>query len=128
MLWLFHLQSINGENIIGLVRDEARPDVKAKSIWRNRKSPSLIFVLKKTTANSHYRHHQPKILEIRERKKSQYNHRVINIEHGTFTPLVFSISLTTNIWLKRSLIKQMKDLCLFSSQLLDLFLLTSVFT
>ena len=26
------------------------------------------------------------------RKKSEYNHRIMNVEHGTFTPLVFSIN------------------------------------
>ena len=27
-----------------------------------------------------------------QEKKRQYNHRIMNIEHGTFTPLVFSVS------------------------------------
>ena len=34
-----------------------------------------------------------KIFDRHEKeKKRQYNHRVINIEHGTFTPLVFSVN------------------------------------
>ena len=34
-----------------------------------------------------------KTLERHEReKKRHYNHRIMNIEHGTFTPLVFSVT------------------------------------
>ena len=29
---------------------------------------------------------------MKEKKKRQYNNRIMNVEHGTFTPLVFSVN------------------------------------
>ena len=45
----------------------------------------------------------------KKKKKREYNRRIMNIEHGTFTPLVFSVSgvlvknvlCFTNLWLKK---------------------------
>ena len=49
------------------------------------------------------------LLRHEKEKKREYNRRIMNIEHGTFTPLVFSVSgvlvknvlCFTNLWLKK---------------------------
>ena len=48
-----------------------------------------------TNTNSQSQKHQTteRVLEKKEsKKKRQYNNRIMNIEHGTFTPLVFSVT------------------------------------
>ena len=76
------------------VDDGARLDIKAQNFWDNSKSATYFDVrvfnphaasnCKSTTAAC-YRKHE---LE----KKRQYERRVIDVEHGTFTPLIFSSS------------------------------------
>ena len=86
------LQPLNGEQIPGLTGDEVRPDIRARGVWRN--GQNAYFDIRVTNTNAEAQKHiEPmKILEKHEKeKKRQYNARIMNIEHGTFTPLVFSV-------------------------------------
>lgn len=76
------------------VEDEARLDVKAQEFWDRSKSSAFFDVRVfnsyapsncKSTAAACYRRHE---LE----KRRMYERRVIDVEHGSFTPLVFSTS------------------------------------
>ena len=73
--------------------DNAKPDIRARGVWRN--GQNAYFDVRITNTNSPSQKHLSfeKILEKHEKeKKRQYNDRVMNIEHGTFTPLVFSVN------------------------------------
>ena len=44
------LQSINGENVTGLTGDEAKPDVRARGVWRP--GQNAFFDIRVTNTNS----------------------------------------------------------------------------
>ena len=87
------LQPVNGEQVVGLTGDEARPDVRARGVWRN--GQNAYFDIRVTNTSSNSQRDQPieKVLKKHEaEKKRQYNDRIMNIEHGTFTPLIFALN------------------------------------
>ena len=87
------LQPLEGEIVHGLDGLNAKPDVRARGFWRE--GQNAFFDIRITNTNSEYQRHlsSEKIFAKHEKeKKRQYNHRIMNIEHGTFTPLVFSVS------------------------------------
>ena len=87
------LQAMDGEGINGLTGDNTKPYIRARGVWRN--GQNAYFDVRITNTNSPSQKHltSEKILEKHEKeKKRQYNDRVMNIEHGTFTPLVFSVN------------------------------------
>ena len=87
------LQPVEGELIDGLAGENARPDIRARGVWRP--GQNAFFDVRVTNTNSKYQVETStmKCLEKHEKeKKRQYNNRIMNIEHGTFTPLVFSIT------------------------------------
>ena len=71
--------------------DDARVDVSARGFWTRGKrvyvDVKIFNPLAKTYMNSslHAAHRSNE-----QQKKRNYNQRIINVEHGTFTPLVFS--------------------------------------
>ena len=73
--------------------DEARLDIRARGFWRSGQSAFFDIRVTNTNADSAralsssqiYRRHK-------QEKKRKYNDRVMNIEQGTFTPLVYSTS------------------------------------
>ena len=72
--------------------DEARLDVRARGFWRNgqnaffdvRVTNPSSESLKNTTINN-------VLLKNEREKKRKYNSRIMDIEQGTFTPLVFTV-------------------------------------
>ena len=89
------LQPINGETFATQVAkgDEARLDIRARGFFRH--AQSNYFDIRVTNTNSPSQINKPieKIFKCHEQeKKRKYNERVMNVEHGTFTPLVFSIN------------------------------------
>ena len=67
-----HLQTINGENINGLNGDNARPGLRARSVWQNEQNAFFDITNTNTSANSH--HLSPtKILERHEKEKENTN-------------------------------------------------------
>ena len=88
------LQPIHGEQIDGLTGDNARPDIRARGVWRQGQNAYFDVRITNTNAVSQCHLTSKRILEKHEKeKKRQYNSRIMNIEqHGTFTPLVFSVN------------------------------------
>ena len=87
------LQPLAGEIVNGLDGDNARPDIRAKGVWRPGQNAYFDIRVSNTNAES-YRHLKTEtVLQKQEReKKRNYNQRIMNVEHGTFTPLVFSVT------------------------------------
>ena len=87
------LQPVNGELINGLDGENAKPDVRARGVWRAGQNAFFDVRITNTNCQSQTKTPTMKTLEKHEReKKRHYNHRIMNIEHGTFTPLVFSVT------------------------------------
>ena len=87
------LQPLEGEVVRGLDGDESRPDVRARGIWRP--AQNGFFDIRVTNVNTDCQIDLPtKVIYERHEseKKRQYNDRIMNVEHGTFTPLVFSVT------------------------------------
>ena len=90
------LQAVEGEVVKGLLGDNARPDARARGFWRQGQNAYFDVRVTNTNADSQKHLTTDKILERHEKeKKRHYNHRIMNIEHGTFTPLVFSVNGST---------------------------------
>ena len=86
------LQLLEGE-ISGLTGANVKLDVRARGFWRE--GQKAFFDVRITNTNSESQRHltSGKILTKHERdKKSQYNNKIMNVEHSTFTPLVFSVN------------------------------------
>ena len=87
------LQPLTGERIAGHSEEGARPDIRARGFWRP--AQNAFFDVRLTNINSASQRHMPfkQVLDKHEaEKKRAYNDRVMNVEHGTFTPLVFSLN------------------------------------
>jgi len=90
------LQPLNGENFshcTANVEDGARADVKARGFWTAHQDAFFnvrIFYpnassYRSASLSSLYRKHE-------QSKKREYSEHVREVEHGVFTPLVFSSS------------------------------------
>ena len=87
------LQVVTTEQFTGLENDNSRPDIRAKGVWREHQN--AYFDVRVTNVNSESQKNMPidKILSKHEKEKKRlYNNRIMNVEHGTFTPLVFSVT------------------------------------
>ena len=87
------LQPLEGEIIIGLTGVNAKPDVRARVFWREEQN--AFFYVRITNTNSESQRHltSKKIFTKYEReKKRQCNNRIVNADHGIFTPFVFSLN------------------------------------
>ena len=87
------LQPLSGESIVGAADDVAKPDVIARGFWRP--AQNAFFDVRLTNLNARSQAHlsSQKIFAKHEsEKKRMYNDRIMNVEHGTFTPLVFSLN------------------------------------
>ena len=72
--------------------DEARLDIRARSFWVRGQEAFLDIRVFDLNAKRYPIATLPWCHEINEKeKKRNYNNRILQIEHGTFTPLVFSI-------------------------------------
>ena len=88
-----NLQPLDGEIFQGLTGDAAKPDIRARGVWRD--GQNAFFDVRVTNPHSASQCHltTEKVLEKHEQeKKRNYNRRVMEVEHGTFTPLVFAVS------------------------------------
>ena len=82
---------LSGEESKGNQPGEARSDISARWFWI--RGQKVFFDISGFDPNA--QHHQNKTLrkcyEINEQeKKREYNSRNLNVEQGTFTPLMFS--------------------------------------
>ena len=85
---IFH-RSANSSN-------EARVDVRAKGFWRQGQNAFLDVRITNADCASQIDKEITSILKKHEKeKKRQYNARIMEIEHGTFTPIVLTVKGAT---------------------------------
>ena len=85
------LQEIANEKIPGNTNDQARLDIRARGVWKS--GQNAFFDIRLTNVNAISQKHQTvenNLKKQEKEKKRAYNNRIMNVEHGTFTPLVFS--------------------------------------
>ena len=71
--------------------EESRPDVAARGFWVRGNKAFLDVMVFNPLAKSYLK--QPLATtynSFEKRKKLKYNERILNVEHGTFTPLILS--------------------------------------
>ena len=81
------------KNPKGLTGDGARPDIRARGVWR--KGQNAFFDVRMTNVNSNYQSHltaERVYAKHEAEKKREYNARIMQVEHGTFSPLIFSLN------------------------------------
>ena len=83
-----HLRPISGKNINGLAGDDARPDIRARSVWQNGQNTFSDIRVANTKQTFRIIYHQPKFLGDMRKKEIASTITM----HGIFTPLVFSVS------------------------------------
>ena len=80
---IFNHRTANTEN-------EARLDVKANGFWRRGQTSFFDIRVTHVNSQSNLSKHTTEIFHQHEAaKKREYNQRVLEIEHGNFTPLIF---------------------------------------
>ena len=89
------LQTLGGETFNHLSanqEDRARSDIRARGFWGSTHQCAF-FDIKVFNPNAQsYRRSSLESCYKREKKKRAYEERILDMEHGTFTPLVFSTS------------------------------------
>ena len=88
-----NLLLIEREIVNGICGDDARPDVGDGGVWTD--GQNAFFVVRITNTYSASQHNvktEKVLLRLEKEKKRKYNRRIMNIEHGTFTSLAFSVS------------------------------------
>ena len=87
------LQPITGEIIEGLSENTSRPDIRARGMWRVGQNAFFDVRVTNTHSSSQNLLTTESVLKKHEQeKKRNYNRRIMNMEHGTFSSLVFSVS------------------------------------
>ena len=74
------------------VKDDARLDVRARGFWRD--GQQAFFDIRVTNADCESQKEKPLKTVLRnheQEKKRAYNSRIIEVEQGTFTPIVLTI-------------------------------------
>ena len=88
------LQPITGESIFpksAYKKEEARSDIKAKGFWCQQQSAFFYIRVFHPNAPSYRNSSIPSLYRTEgQMKKREYGDRVREIEHGSFTPLIFS--------------------------------------
>ena len=73
------------------VKENSRLDVKCKGFWNAMQDTLFEVRMFNPLASSYCNNTIPVLFKANERtKRSYYEHRVIEVEHGSFTPLVFA--------------------------------------
>jgi hypothetical protein len=89
------LEELTGETMhyrSANVSDEARLDISARSVWsRNQRAFFDVRVFDPNARSYRAQTLSQAYISKEKEKKRKYNERVLQIENGTFTPLVFSI-------------------------------------
>ena len=71
--------------------DEARPDVRARGFWRDGQNAFFDVMITNADCKSNRSKTVPGVLRKAEGdKKRGYNRRIMLVEQGTFTPLIFT--------------------------------------
>ena len=76
-----------------IVTDDARLDVRARGFWRQGQNAFFDVCVTNPDCDSQISTSMKSVLRKHEtKKKRQYNRRVMEVEHGTLTPLIFTTS------------------------------------
>ena len=84
---------VDNEELNALTGDDARPNIEACWVWRQ--GQNAFFDIRLTNTNACSKKNLPvsTILKKHEKEKQRAcNSRIMNVEHGTYTPLVFSLT------------------------------------
>ena len=87
-----NLQPLETEVVDALHGDKAKPDIRARGFWRA--GQHAYFDVKVINPNSEsYLSTETQKIYVRaeNEKKRKYNRRILDVECGTFTPLIFSV-------------------------------------
>ena len=88
------LQPLSGEEIKGNQSDEARSDISARGFWIRGQRAFFDIMVFDPNAQRHQSKTLRKCYEINEKRKKEKTRKkentVLNVEQGTFTPVVFS--------------------------------------
>ena len=87
------LQALTGENLPTTAKreDEARLDVAARGFWQQYEMAFFDVRVFNPFAKTYMKQNLENVFKTAEsEKKTDYNERVIRIEHGSFTPIVLS--------------------------------------
>ena len=88
------LQPLEGESLryaTSNKQDQAKADIKARGFWSPRQLAFFDVKVFNPNAMSNKKFSLPSCYQHHERiKKRAYEQRIIELEHGTFTPLIFS--------------------------------------
>ena len=90
---LHPVQNKNGYQRSAILDDDARLDIRARGFWRD--GQNAYFDIRVTNVDSASQRDSPLKSVLRKHeldKKRNYNRRIMEVEHGSFTPLVFSTS------------------------------------
>ena len=88
---LQHVVNKEGYQRTAILDDDARLDIRARGFWRD--GQNAFFDVRVTNPDCASQQNLPLKTILRkheQEKKRAYNRRVMEVEHGTFTPLIFT--------------------------------------
>ena len=90
------LQPLDGESFsrrTALTGEQARPDIRARGFYRAGQQAFFDVKMLNPNSDSYVKIPTTKVYQNAEQaKKSLYNERIIEVEQGTFAPLIFSVT------------------------------------
>jgi hypothetical protein len=88
------LAPLTGETLYprsAITTDDARSDIRARGFWCRQQNAFFDFRVFYPHASSYLHRSLPSLFESMEKaKKREYNDRILQVEQGSFTPLVFA--------------------------------------
>lgn len=91
-----HLQNLDGEQFSArstLTGEQAHPDIRARGFYRAGQQAYFDVKVINPNSESYLNTSTKKVYERAEKgKTSAYNERILNVEHGSFVPLIFSVT------------------------------------
>ena len=91
-----HIQTLDGETFstsTTLTGDNAHPDIRARGFYRPEQNFYFDIKFLNPNSESYLSSSTEKIYERAETQKRRlYNERILNVEHGSFCPLVYSVT------------------------------------
>ena len=88
-----HLQPLTEEVLISSSNssDETRLDVSTRGFWQRGQRAFFYVGVFNPFGKSHLNQKLDTAFSRNDEKKRHYNQRIIEVEHGSFSPLVFSV-------------------------------------
>ena len=86
------LAPLSGETLLPSANsaDDARVDIAARGFWQKCEKASFDCRIFNPYASTYRNQSISNVFKANEKEKRRYNQRIVQIEHGSFTPLVFS--------------------------------------